>query len=674
MQRRYTENKSMTKLRYDENMTRATTMNDPDMDELLRFAVEASGLAPWEWDLASRRVYLSPQWAGLVGQELAGVTRSMDDLLAHIHPEDVERVKIRMEEVLLGFKTRYVAEFRVRSGGGWLWTEGLGLVTHRDGEGRALRMVGANSDISIRRRAQEAMATARQSAEDSDRAKSELLANVSHELRTPLNAIIGLTKLLQQSKVDDEQRNFLHLIDNSAVTLLTLLNDVLDFSKIEAGKLLFENVRFDLRKWADEAVAPHAMEGERKGLQVQLHVSPDLPRTLVGDPGRLRQIVSNLLANAVKFTARGGIAVTLQASPEQDDMHGERMRVLIEVRDTGIGIPAEKQAAIFDAFTQVDASTTRQYGGTGLGLAICARLAALMEGQISVSSELGEGSAFQVSVVLSRVDDNSGPHTVPMTEEERSLVGLSVLLAEDNAVNELLMRRTLTQMGCSVAVAHDGEEALAMWSAQPFDLILMDVQMPRLSGFDATGRIREAERETGNHMPIVALTAHAMIGDRDKCIAAGMDSYVSKPVAPEMLTRAMREALKRAPEMTTLMPEVFLSDWDGNEQDGLDFPEITGALDDGPPEAGGASAAALSPLLSKPKDRMVRRLKAAIAAREADGVLVALLDLKALLATHQMPGAITLAGSLEYAARQARWSLLERALPIFEQHIERIHE
>ena len=636
---------------YDETMADAplsSRINSPDTDELLRFAVDASGLAPWQWDIDTQRVYLGPQWINLVNAETAGRSWNMQYLLEQIHPDDLPRVKGRMEEVLLGFKSRYVAEFRVRSGDGWRWTEGQGLVTRRDEAGRALRMVGANSDISPRRNAEQALVAAREAAEDNNRAKSELLANVSHELRTPLNAIIGLTKLLQQSQVDDEQRNFLHLIDSSAISLLNLLNDVLDFSKIEAGRLLFETVRFDVRNWLQESVAPHAVVAEKKGLQVKLRIAPDVPRTLVGDPGRLRQIVSNLLANAVKFTQRGSITVSAWASPVQDDVGSERFRLLFEVRDTGIGIPAGRQDAIFDAFTQVDASTTRRYGGTGLGLAICAKLVALMDGNISVTSDLGEGSAFRVAVVLSQVEDSGGPLTIPMPEEEVTLSGLRVLVAEDNAVNELLMRRMLGQMGCQVDVAHDGGEALARWRGeQPFDLILMDVQMPVLSGFDATARIREEETRVGGHIPIVALTAHAMTGDREKCLAAGMDTYVSKPVGAELLAQAMRDALRQGVKP----PDRLLAD--------IDLAHLTPA-----PER----------LPSAQADRLLHRLTAAIAARDSQGVLVSLLDFKELLEPQGPSSALTLAGSLEYAARQARWSLLERALPLFAAELARLHD
>ncbi|MBP7565726.1 MAG: response regulator [Burkholderiaceae bacterium] len=627
-------------------------MSHPDADELLRFAVDASGLAPWQWDIDSRHIYLSPQWAQLIGPEAAGRTWSMADLLDQIHPDDLDRVKGRIEEVLLGFRSRYLVEFRVRSGSRWLWTEGQGLVTRRDDAGRALRMVGANSDISQRRAVHDALMDARAAAEDANRAKSELLANVSHELRTPLNAIIGLTQLLQQSQVDDEQRNFLHLIDSSAVSLLALLNDVLDFSKIEAGRLLFEQERFDVRRWLQEAVAPHAVGAEKKGLQVKLRVAPDVPRTLVGDPARLRQIVSNLLANAVKFTQQGGITVTAWAAPNQDDLGPERLRLTLEVRDSGIGIPPDRQDAIFEAFTQVDASTTRRYGGTGLGLAICAKLAAMMDGDITVTSELGKGSSFRVHVVLSQTEEAGGPLTVPMPAEDIPLTGLRVLLAEDNAVNELLMRRTLGQMGCDVEVAHDGQEALDRWqSAPPFDLILMDVQMPVLSGFDATGRIREHERQHGGHMPIVALTAHAMTGDREKCLAAGMDSYVSKPVGAELLAQAMRDALRTAvPATPPLLADIDL-----------------GLLTQPAQEE---TLPAVAP--TDRQSQLLLRLRAAVASRDGERALVTLVDLKRLLEPMDAHGATTLAGSLEFAVRQARWALMERALPLFEAELKRL--
>jgi len=619
-------------------------MDQQDWGELHRFAVEASGLAPWEWDISSQQVFLSPQWSRLIGS--TAHVRCMEDLLARIHAQDVERVRRRLEETVQGLRPRFEAEFRIRLGEEWLWAEALGMVTRRDAAGRALRMMGTATDVSQRRRTQEALVAARRSAEAGDRAKSELLANVSHEMRTPLNAILGLTNLLLQSPVNDEQRNFLHLIDSSAGNLLALLNDVLDLSKMEAGKLSFEQVRFDVRRWLNELVAPHALAAGRKGLRFETEVAPDLPQTLVGDPVRLRQILSNLLSNAIKFTSQGRIAVSLALGPDNGDLGGDRLRLLMEVRDTGIGIPTDKQETIFEAFTQVDASTTRRYGGTGLGLAICARLASMMDGTIRVRSEPGRGSRFQVSVILTQVDD--APATTinaSLVPEEIVLAGRKVLLAEDNAVNELLMRRMLKQMGCSVEVARDGNEVLALWQRQLFDLILMDVQMPGLSGFDATARIREHEARAGGHMPIVALTAHAMPGDREECLAAGMDSYVSKPVSVEMLTEAMRTALASS----VAGPQVMLP-----------------ALDLLLPDAAVASPrpeSAVAPL---------DQLRAALARRDGEALLVALMDLKSWLQQGREAGnALAMTASLANAARQGHWALLERALPVFEKEVQR---
>ncbi|MFT4193563.1 MAG: ATP-binding protein [Ottowia sp.] len=619
-------------------------MNQQDLGELHRFAVEASGLAPWEWDIPSQQVFLSPQWSRLIGS--TGHVLRMEDLLARIHAKDVERVRRRLEENVQGLRPRLQVEFRIRLGEDWLWTEALGTVTRRDAAGRALRMMGTAADISRRRRTQEALVAARRSAEAGDRAKSELLANVSHEMRTPLNAILGLTNLLLQSPLNDEQRNFLHLIDSSAGNLLALLNDVLDFSKMEAGKLSFEQVRFDLRRWLNELVAPHALAARKKGLRFETQVAPELPQTLVGDPVRLRQILSNLLANAVKFTAQGGIGVSLALGPDNGDLGGERLRLLMEVHDTGIGIPADQQRAIFEAFTQVDASTTRRYGGTGLGLAICARLASMMDGAIRVHSEPGQGSQFQVSVTLTQIDEAPDTNlTAPLASEEIALAGRKVLLAEDNAVNELLMRRMLKQMGCSVEVARDGNEVLALWQRQPFDLILMDVQMPGLSGFDATARIREHEARAGGHMPIVALTAHAMPGDREECLAAGMDSYVSKPVPVEMLTEAMRAALATG----VAGPQALLPALD------LLLPDVSVA------PRGTAIAVAL-----------LDQLRSALKRRDSAALLVALMDFKSWLQQGRDAGnALVMTTSLANAARQGHWALLEQALPVFEEKVRR---
>ena len=508
---------------------------------------EASRMAPWELDMATGQVQLGLRWDEMLGERIdAKDSWSVRELLDRVHPDDMAAVRRALDEALHGRSDRYLVEHRIAARGGWIWIESVGMVTERDAEGKPLRLTGRNIDITARRKMHDDMAQARAQAEASSQAKSEFLANVSHEVRTPLNAVMGLTRLLQQSPLNTEQRQYLDLIDRSASTLLALLNDILDLSKIEAGKLVFEQIRFDIGRWVREAVALHTPAAQAKGLRVDVDIADDVPRKLEGDPGRLRQILSTLVSNAVTFTERGRILVTVRLAPDQTGAPRDQLRLLFAVRDSGVGIPQDKQRQIFEAFTQADASTTRRYGGTGLGLAICARLVSMMGGSIHVLSRPDEGSTFRFTANFEQAAAEINVMTELAPLEEMAGAGQRVLLAEDHAVNELLMRKLLGQMGYEVTVARDGKEAVRCWQSQPFDLVLMDVQMPVMSGFEATAQIRalEAADPGQPHTPIVALTAHAMAGYREKCLAAGMDAYVSKPVSPALLAQAIDEAMR----------------------------------------------------------------------------------------------------------------------------------
>jgi PAS domain S-box-containing protein len=658
-------------------------------EEQYRALAEATPQVVWTTRADGWIEYVNRHWTEYTGLTLAQSQGS--GWTAVIHPDDRKGcIECWARAVLRGEPYEVAYRLRRASDGAYRWHLNRG-VPARDAGGRVVRWYGTCTDIHDQKRLADVMREAAEAAEAANRAKSEFLANMSHEIRTPMNGILGMIELALDGDLLPEQGEYLQMARSSAESLLAVINDILDFSKVEARKLRLDAVPFRLRDAVGDALKGLALRAQEKGLELACRVPPDVPDGVVGDAVRLRQVIVNLVGNAIKFTERGEVVASVRSEMGPMGPTGQpsptaatpEVRLHFEVRDTGIGIPADKLGLIFEAFAQADASTTRQYGGTGLGLAICSQLVGLMGGRIWVESVPGEGSTFHFTarfatapppegpaVPLSLnglpvlvVDDNATnrgilheqlaawglrptaaeggdaalaelrraaadgkPYEVLLLDAHMpgtdgfavaaqvrespelartkvvmltsagvpgdvshcrelgldaylmkpakpsdlldTILGavtrstsppapaarpgrapLRILLAEDTEINRKVALRLLEKQGHSVTVAGNGREALLALERQPFDLVLMDVQMPEMDGLEATAQLRRAEQATGRHVPVIALTAHALKGDRERCLEAGMDGYVAKPIRQQELLEAIDRLVPAVPEV-----------------------------------------------------------------------------------------------------------------------------
>jgi two-component system, sensor histidine kinase and response regulator len=649
------------------------------LTERLSLATSVAAIGVWEWDVANSAMTWDETMSQIYGFKLKA-ENPYGQWSHAVVPEDLPAAEDGLKQAM-DKKGRATVDFRIRRADGAIRHVAAAEGVVLDENQNVTRIIGVNIDVTNRKEAEAELQRAKDDAEAANRAKSEFLANMSHEIRTPMNGIMGMTELVLDTELDSEQREYLTLAKISADSLLSLINDILDYSKIEAGKLDIESIDFDLGDCLGDTMKTLSLRAHQKGLELAFEIEPNVPDAIVGDPGRVRQIILNLVGNAIKFTEQGEVVLSVQVMTHIKN----EVQLRFTVKDTGIGIAPDTQAAIFEAFRQADGSMTRRYGGTGLGLTISSRLVELMGGQIWVESELGEGSRFHftanfkvqkgaVRTVVPRdpgtlrdmrvlvVDDNAtnrqilvkmleGWRMIPATsdsgakamvtlteakgigrtfplilldaqmpemdgfalaeyikrhpsfraatimmlssagqrgdamrcrelgvaayltkpirqselmdailtalgtrsksEERPSLVTrhtlreshhkLRVLLAEDNAVNQLVALRLLERFGHTVTVAANGKKAVEAWEKGGFDAILMDVQMPEMNGWEATRAIRDKERSIGERVPIIAMTAHAMKGDDERCFAAGMDDYLTKPIRTEELMIALEK-------------------------------------------------------------------------------------------------------------------------------------
>ncbi|MBM7865438.1 response regulator [Heliobacterium gestii] len=504
-------------------------------------------LAEYASDLISRHttenlfLYASPACRSLLGYEPEEILgRSGYEFL---HPEDMDRVGDNLRETMNRQEPRLFQYRMRRKEGRYVWFESTVRPVQNVETGKVQEVIFVTRDITERKRAEEELQAAKERAETADRAKSAFLATVSHEIRTPLHGIIGMIDLLLDTTLTEEQADYGRTIGELSRLLSSIINDILDFSKIEAGRIELEAVDYELRLVINDVINLLRVRSEQKNLDFTCDIDSEIPRFLRGDPVRLRQVMINLGGNAVKFTEKGKVALRVTATPQagKSGAGHEAARVLrFEIHDTGVGISDEVAPRLFQPFSQADMSTARRYGGTGLGLAIAKRLVEMMGGEIGFQSISGLGTTFWFTAPLVESPSQTSVDTPAMADLLMpELPEKQILLVEDNPVNQKLASIQLKKFGLRLHAVSNGREAVDAVRRETYSLVLMDCQMPEMDGFEATREIRRLEDAQGGHVPIVAMTARAMRGDREECLACGMDDYISKPIRTADLHRVL---------------------------------------------------------------------------------------------------------------------------------------
>ena len=500
--------------------------------EKIRFtlAIEGAQDSLWDWDIEANELFFSERYETMLGYDAGEIPQVIDSWFALLHPDDKEKASIIVQEYLdLNGKSSYENTFRLQCKDGsskWILARGKAQF---DKDGKPLRFVGFNTDITERKEREKELILTKEKAIKASKSKSEFVANMSHEIRTPLNGVIGLTNLVLETKLDDTQKEYLNRSISSANALLHIINDILDYSKIEAKKIELEHIPFKLNESLDQLNSLFSYQIIEKEIDFKSIIDSNVPNNLIGDPFRIIQILTNLMGNAIKFTNQGFIKI-LVSSQNIDD---KNLNLKIAIKDSGIGISDEKKNRLFKEFSQVDTSNTREYGGTGLGLTISKKLAKLMNGEISVESKEGEGSTFslEVTVAYDKNRKSDIDNAKVDNNKEKTMLNARILLVEDNYTNQLVASINLKKLGLEVEIADNGAIAVEKVKESKFDLILMDLQMPVMDGFEATRRIREFDKT----IPIIALSAAVMQEDIKLTKDVGMDAHLAKPIDIKML-------------------------------------------------------------------------------------------------------------------------------------------
>jgi len=550
-----------------EKLVKNRTSQISEINERFNLAVKGSRDGIWDWNIRTSELYLSPRWKEMIGYEDHEIPNILDSFERRIHPDDKVRVLKYLDRYFKNKEDRYEIEFRFEhKNGSYIWVLAKGDAL-RDEEGMAYRMAGSHTDITERKKSEEMIINAKKEAELANKAKSEFLANMSHEIRTPLNGIIGFTELLLKTGLDATQAEFMSNVSKSAHVLLEVVSDILDFSKIEAGKLELEMQSVDLYELVNETAELIKHQLLNRSIVFNKEVMPDVPRYVMADPLRLKQVILNLLSNAAKFTERG--TIELKASLISFDDIRKTAGIRFSVKDTGIGIKEDDLKKLFSSFTQADPSTARKYGGTGLGLVISNRILQKGGSHISVISEYGKGSEFffEIDMKISEPvrKQSSGKYMADEFEETPSDLKVKLLVVEDNAINMFLAKTMLEKMlpKSTILTAENGFKAIEIYKNEAPDMIFMDVQMPGIDGRKATEKIRDIE-PAGRRTVIIALTADALEDEKRRCFEAGMDDFISKPVEESFLRNRVLKWLSGSGRKMRFDKEMLLESIEGD--------------------------------------------------------------------------------------------------------------